>query len=53
MNIYIILWKYSDGSDVGVVRAYYQEDIAKLDLDIFNAIGDYSRSFILVEVPII
>jgi hypothetical protein len=31
-EIFVVIWKYYDGSDAGVIRAYANEERAKADL---------------------
>jgi hypothetical protein len=35
-EIFVIIWKYYDGSDSGVIRAYADEERAKADLEMFR-----------------
>ena len=45
-TIYVICWKYSDGSGFGVVRAYEDEERAQKDLEMMRDICDARELFI-------
>jgi hypothetical protein len=35
-EIFVLIWKYYDGSDSGVIRAYADEERAKADLEMLR-----------------
>ena len=35
-EVYVIFWRYSDGSSGGVLRAYADRDRANEDMDLLN-----------------
>ena len=49
--IYVITWRYSDGSGSGVVRAYEQKDEAEEDMKFLDANGNTAKNFYIVETP--
>jgi hypothetical protein len=48
-KVYVLFWKYSDGSACGVSRAYALKSIAENDLKLLE-IAESSKFFELVEV---
>lgn len=52
-TIYLILWKYNDGSGSGAVRAYTTQDEADKTMLLLNEHGDIGKNFYVQEVPLI
>lgn len=50
-TLYVITWKYSDGSAFGVVRVYYTQESAELDEKMLRENSDGTRQFEVVAVP--
>jgi hypothetical protein len=50
-TISVITWRYSDGSGMGVVRAYQDEASARFDLSMLKDQCDGSRIFEVHDVP--
>jgi hypothetical protein len=49
-EIWVIWWRYNDGSAAGVLRAYANEQRANEDLDLLN-IG-YDKDYKIEKVPV-
>ena len=49
-DVYVIWWRYSDGSGAGVLRAYADRQRAEEDLDLLTFEG--SREYKIEELPI-
>lgn len=52
-GVYVLWWKYSDGSGAGVVRAYRHKEDAEEDREILaGGVGDGMKEFFVVPVPL-
>ena len=51
-GVYVLWWKYSDGSGAGVVRAYQSSDKAEEDLKILKDHGDNVKEFSVTPVDL-
>lgn len=49
-KIYVILWKYSDGSNSGAVRAYTTREEADKTMQLLNDHGDSGKNFYVTEM---
>lgn len=49
-KVHVIYWKYSDGSDCGVIKAYDNAETAEADLKMLNEHCNGMRVFKLAEV---
>lgn len=51
-GVYVLWWKYSDGSGAGVVRAYRIKEAADEDMEILKDLGDSMKEFAVTPVPL-
>lgn len=51
-GVYVLWWKYSDGSGAGIVRAYRIREDAQEDLKILEEVGDDSKEFSITPVDL-
>lgn len=51
-KIHVIYWKYFDGSDGGIVKAYVTPEAAQSDLKMLRENAAGQREFLLVEVEL-
>jgi len=49
-DVYVIWWKYGDGSGCGVMRAYADRQRAEEDLELL--VFDSNRQFEIAELPV-
>lgn len=52
-RVYILTWRYSDGSAHGVIRAYRRFDDARRDEVLLRENSDGSRQFEIAASPLI
>lgn len=49
--VYVLWWRYSDGSAAGVIKVFENEQTAKEQLDILIRHGDGLKKFDITPVP--
>lgn len=50
-TVWVLWYRYTDGSGAGVVRAYSSEDRAQLDLELLQG-NDGFKAFEVEELPV-
>lgn len=50
--VWVLSWRYSDGSASGVLRAYVTEERAQHDMDLLSADTSTSKDYELEYIPI-
>lgn len=51
-GVYVLWWKFSDGSGAGVIRAYRIKEDAEEDMRILQDVGDPKKDFSVTPVPL-
>lgn len=51
MTVFVVTWRYADGSGSGFVRAFLERDQAELVMTILREHGDTMKTFALDEAP--
>jgi hypothetical protein len=49
---FVLWWKYSDGSGMGVLRVYLDEERANSDFDLVQGADKGTKEFFIDEVPL-
>lgn len=51
-GVYVLWYRYSDGSGAGVIRAYQIKEDAEEDMKIVQNVGDSMKEFSVTPVPL-
>lgn len=51
--VWVLSWKYSDGSAYGIINVYSKKETAERELNTLSIHGDGMKTFIVEPIPVI